>query len=502
MDYDMNAPCEEGLQQYAAPQYQDEGYTAPLYKKPWLWISAAAVLAAAGVIAILLAPGPAPERFELTGNAGVVAAYDFFCSQQDSQDKLTSPVIKELGERLKEEPFEIECTVNMDSGSQSESLLPLNNIGIGIYAKYDLKDFGLRLGSMGLDVISAYLIEDDFVVTLMGRTGSAPVKKPEGVNIKQDMGFDERMKAIFPFIPDDEVYLSLLEKFAHSVPDKYTTEGTAKGYSPKDEKEADMDIITTALDSQALREVILNFAGEVKSDKKFFRQLQNIADDFTDFAGLEKQDLSGLIEELESSAGTQALADIELSWSVFRRDGSPAGISIGIYAESSGFDYKYTYMQEYEGSDNYVYALTELNGAKQETRYKYSWQDSRMKISGEVKTTSSVRTGSNTTQLIEGEIEFSKNGENEYAITGDVTMNGNVYNDMFNSPGGVSVNMKIDVSAKVGSGLKTLKEDRKWKGVYDREWGSMEDVFGSLFPGIPDYSYYDEDTAITFKGHR
>jgi hypothetical protein len=34
----------------------------------------------------------------------------------------------------------------------------------------------------------------------------------------------------------------------------------------------------------------------------------------------------------------------------------------------------------------------------------------------------------------------------------------------------------------VGGGLGTLKEDRDWDNIYEKKWGSLEDMFRWLFP--------------------
>lgn len=476
MDYNINASGEESLQQYTV-QYQ---YT-PVYRRPWFWAVFAAALICVTAAAALLVFG-APGRRELTGNAGVAAAYDFFCTQQSNQKELASPVMKELGERLKTEPFEIEGEMKVSPEGTAESFFSIDDTTIGLEAKYDMKDFGVKVRVSGMEVIAGYLIEDNVVISMMGRVGSFKLNLPDGVKPAKNMGLWERIDAFFPFLPDDGVCLTLLEKFAHSVPDECTSAYTAQVYSPKDDKEVRMDVIMTTLDSKGLKEVITGFANGIKSDKKLLRQLQDIIDKFTAFAGLEPQELDGFIKELEESADSEILKDIKVSWSVYKRHGSYVGIGFEFSAGTTNV--KYAYMSEYDESGNFTSTTSEVNGIRSEGVYEYSWQGGKLKMSGESKTIAGEGAG-NTMQIVDGVMEFSKNGGNEYTLTGDFTIEGNIYNGILNSQGGESYGMKIEAAVKAGGGLGTLKKDRKWKGIFDKEWGGMEDVFGWLFP---DYS--------------
>lgn len=499
MDTGMNTPQGEGFDQNIEPQYDlntepqyEEGYYIPVYRKPWFWIIIAAVLACAAVVTILLISGPGPKSFELTGNAGVVAAYDFLSEQQSNQNKLTGALMKELGERLAKEPFEIESELGMDMGDTVSSYLPLDNITLGIDAKYDMKDFGVKISALGMEVLGAYLIEDNVVVSLVGRTGSMPVEVPEGVNITKNMSLKDRIKTFLPFLPeDDEIYLAILQKAADSIPDKYTVTDTAQVYSPKDDKEVRMDVITTTLDQQALKDVIGKFAGELKDDKKLSRQIQDTIDSFTDFAGLESLKIDEVIKEIEDSADSDVLKDIKISWSVYRRDDSYVGINVDISGPDTTF--KYTYICEFDGNDMYSSTSEDINGVTSKSENKTTWQDNKIRFKGESDTKISEGTG-NSTYLIEGSIEFTKPGGDEYAIAGDFTLDGDAFNDILNSGKGMSYDMKLDATIKVGGGLGTLKEDRDWDDIYKEEWGKMEDILKYFSPSGSLFNYDNGNT--------
>lgn len=486
MEYDANSG--EGAP--APPHMEQNIYMTGYGSSKWLWIVLAVVVACAAIVTAAFAMGGGEKREPLKGNAGVAALYGFFMDQQDNQDRLMGNMPKEMGKRLFEEPFEIESKLEVNFDDMGETLIPFDSIALGVDVKYDMNDLGVKIGSMGIGALEAYIIGDDIVVSFLGRAGCMPIELKDKDILKESMGLNKRIKALLPFLPEDDgLYLNLLETVSLSVPDSCTETGTEEVYSPKEGKDVRMDAVTTTLDAKAIRKTAKDFGDELKGDRSLGRELKRIIDEFTGFTGMEKTDLDKLLKDVQKSAETAELDDVIIKWTVYSINGIYTGVSF-TYA-GSDINYSYITISEFSEQESYIRTKTYMNGSGTESELKYIWHDNKVDISGEVNNIISPDTG-NTTQLINGTMEFVKEDSNEYLFTAEMSFEGDAYNEMLNSSDSMSFDMDMEAEIAVGPDLGTLKEDRDWDGIYEKKWGSMEDVFGWIFPSD---DFFEFDTG-------
>jgi hypothetical protein len=278
--------------------------------------------------------------------------------------------------------------------------------------------------------------------------------------------------------------MGLLEAFALSVPDKYTKTGSEEVYSPKEDKNVKMDVITTTLDAKAVNEIAKNFADKLDDNKELNRNVQQILYDFTDFAKVDEIDLGKLLNDMQDSAKSEEIESIEASWSVYSREGSYVGMKFEL--TNKDIDFSYTMMSEVTEYESFNSVKSDTNGAVSESMTHVIWKDNRAEMSGDTSTILSPGMSSAEYQ-IGGTMEFVKVGSNEYSVVGNFTIEGDVVL-VDNSSSSMSYDFGIDAGINVGGGLGTLRENRDWDGIYDKEWGSIEDIFGGLFPeGFMEY---------------
>ncbi len=460
-------PVEPGLE-------PENIYKPQARSSKWLWIALGAVFVLAVAVTIALTTLGGGGRYKLKGNAGVVALYEFFCEQQENQLRLAGNTAKEIGHRIMREPFEIDARMDLELEGIEDSFFPINSITLGLDVKYDMKDFGIKAGAMGIEAFGAYIIDDDLVVSLMGQAASTPLNIRGADKLKKDMGLGERVKMLLPFLPkNDDVSMELLETLSVSVPDKYTHTGSEEAYSPKEQTSVSMDVITTTLDSTALREIAANFSRELDGNKRLRREVQRMLDDFAFFAGMEEMDLSKLLEDLEDSAESEVLDNIEITWSVYSLKGSYVGASFK-YTDGET-KATYIYMSEFGGYESFVSIDADINGSRYKQKLHNTWKDNKITMDGEIST-------GGIAQIISAYYEFSKENGNKYRIKGDMTVPGTVNKGTYTQES-TSYSLSFDADILIGGGLETLKESRDWNRIYSKEWGRIEDVFGWLMPG-------------------
>ena len=251
MDNNQNVPGGSDPQQYpeAQPPQDPQGpqgggvYQAPPTGQPkksraWIWIAAVAVVVVVCVVLAVVVFGGGGGSGDITGNAGVVSAYQFFAQQQEKQESMMGPVQKEIGKRLMEEPFEIASELEVASDSFADLGLPVSSITVDLDAKYDLKDLGVKVKAMGMEVLGAYVIEDDVVLDVMGQATSMPIDLP----VETDLGKQMRLKSGYwrscRFYPRTTICLWICSKrlpspFRTSIPKQAPRRSTARWKATK-----------------------------------------------------------------------------------------------------------------------------------------------------------------------------------------------------------------------------------------------------------------------------
>lgn len=450
----------------------------------WLWaalsvlfVCAVTVTVAAALGVIGTSGGGDGKHAELKGNAGVAAAYEFFSQQRERQDDQAGGVAKEIVRRLMEEPFEIESDLKVGMDGLSMPGIPLSDVSVGVDVKYDMKDLGVKVSALGMEVAGGYLIGNNVVADVMGQAGSMALEQADAGALEGSMGLKQRLYTLLPFLPEDDgVAAGLLEAFAASVPDKYTKTEAQNVYSPKDGKEISMDAVTTTLDAAAIREVAGSLEERINGDAKLSREIKELTDGFALFTGTEAATTDDAFKLLDEALESGGLSGI--SWSVYRRDGGFAGIRF--VCTGSDVNVDYLFMSEFSGNDNYTYTKADISGAASESNVRLGWQGNKFTMEGDV--TASTGAGADSAaQHMSGAFEFVKQGDG-YTITGDMTMQADAPGIIENTDT-MTFDIGVEADIKIGGGLGTLKETRGWSDIYEKQWGSLEDLFKMFTPG-------------------
>ena len=451
--------------------------------RAWIWVVVAVVIACAAVATVL-----AVGRTNTTGNAGVVALYQYYQNQQTEFEKRQSNAQKEIGEKFKTEPFEINAEMDVKSDLMNELGLPVESVQVDAAVKYDLKDLGVQLNAMGGFVnVDAYVIGDEFVAEFLGQAGSTKIDLPIEADLDDNMTLDQRFKAFLPFLPEDDALLmDVLQQVALSVPDKYTETSKKDVYSPMDDDDIEMSVITTSLDADALREVIENFEENMKKNEKLTDELQDMIDEFTAYFDLDDVDLEQGLEDMVNDSDD--IDDILIEWSVYQRDGSYVGVHI--YMENEDMDViDYTDMCEFDGQHAWKKIVFSTEDMVEDASIIYEFNGDEMTFKSEIAMESSIGEvyEQNMKMTIDAAFLVEKEDDGEYFITMDADYN---IEDMTGKSGLPDNRLPMSISAEVeclfGDDLGTLKDSRDWGDIYDMEWGDLEDIFSveSLMPGM------------------
>lgn len=453
-------------------------YVKPPRRRRPLIISLIAVLLAAviTVTAILVLNPP----YRLQGNAGVVAAYEYFCEYMKQSERMTSGTAGgDIGKRLGAEPFEIECALNISSDQFEDTGIPLKSIPVGIDIKYDMTDLGMQVSAMGFQVLSAYVISDEFVVNIADSAGSEKIDLPVKANLSEPMTLPDRFAAFLPFLAKDNsaLYMKILEAFAQSVPDEYTSTYTLEIYSPAAGRDVKTLVVETELDTKAIAEVVHNFAGQLREDKELVKEIQAIADEIADYLDLEHTDINQKLDEMEN-ADESSLNGAALSWEVYKRNGRYSGMSVTAQQSDTGST---TFLSEFDNNVFYTSYKIESEMMTGESYTVNTYNGNRMEI--EAKTTIESEYMASTSQQ-SGTVEYTRTGAGEYAGDIDITIDqSTTYTslDDTSQETQTSTTLTGDIEFRFGDDLKTLKDSPRWNDIYDMEWGTLEDAMQGIF---------------------
>lgn len=432
-------------------------------KRLFAWIAAGGLLVVA-LCAVGIALLYEPEKRPV--NLGVAAAWQYITEYRTDREALAGAVQKNLGKRLLEEPLEIEADVTVSADDLSALGLPVNRLILGLDAKYDLKDLGVKLRVLGLEYARAYLIGDEVVLSMLGDTVSAPLGLPVEEDLEQSMGLEERALGFAPLLTGDEAfYEQLVEAAAQSVPDEYTSIGTASVYSPLDGAETEMTVIETALDEAALQTVAQNMDAQLQENEDWRRQADDMLQKSARYYGLDADSLNGWLQRIAD--GSALADDYELRWRVYERQGRYVGLAVQV--TQSGQVTEWRMMTELSGSESHEALSLSVNGAVlQSAEYTVVYDGSRMEVSG------AYHPDASQVFNIDADLSFEEKGD-AYRVTGTVTIDGPLL-------GGEAqpVSFDIDADIRAGEGLGTLKETSGWQNVYSEEWKSSQDGWQGL----------------------
>ena len=470
-----------------APQpYSTDPFTFPqrARRRRHVVVSLIALLMAAllTVCSVLVFLNP----YRLTGNPGVVAAFEYFRSYARQSKKAGSRIGQEAFARLAEEPFEIDCGLNIAS-DQFETLgVPLHSIPLDFEVKYDLIDLGIKIKAMGIEAVGAYVINDDFVLDIGGFTGSAPIDAATDTDLSESMGLVQRIAAFFPFLVEDHtaLYMKVLQVLAQSVPDKYTDTYTLWVYSHTAQKDVKTVVTETSLDAGAITRVIGGFARRLRDDEALCEEIQALFDEVTDCLGMDDVDLDDIIDQLRGIDESD-LTGMALSWEVYQRQGCYNGLSVTF--QPSG-DETVTLLSEFSGNVFYTSECVSTPYVTTETWSKMICDGNRADTESKTTTTSEYMS---ETMVQTVSVEYSRISRDEYAADLDMNMEiAYAYSDdqsdnmsaAYLDDMAITVNVLGDMEFRFGSNLKPLKESFGWKNIYKEDWESLQDIFDGLFP--------------------
>ena len=425
-------------------------------KRIYMWVAAGGLMAVALCavgIALLREPSKPPV------NLGVVAAEQYITEYRMEREALMSGPQKELGERLLSEPFEIEADITVSADNLAATLgLPVSKLVLGLDAKYDLNDLGMKLRMMGMEYASAYLIGKDVMLSVMGNAYNTP-RSLSAQGLEGSMGLGDRLSRFMPLLSKDmDFYMRLADFAAQSVPEEYTTVYDSDAFSPLDGADAGMTVIETTLDKEAIQAVAANMDARFQQDATLRKQAEGMLLGAAAIYGFEGRSLD---KWLASVADGSAIADdFELRWRVYERDGRYVGLSM--QTSQDGQDTEYKLLSELNGRESHEAFAQSGNGkVLQSAEYTVVYDDDSVKMEG------TFRPDATNVFSYAADLAVEKNGD-AYKLAGTVDVDGPVLGA---KPQPVS--MDIDANIRAGAGLGTMKESRGWQDVYSETWNNM-----------------------------
>ena len=425
-------------------------------RRIYMWVAAGGLMAVALCavgIALLLKPQKPPV------NLGVVAAEQYIAEYEMEREALMSAPQKELEERLLTEPFEIEADITVSADNLAEMLgLPVGKLVLGLDAKYDLNDLGMKLRMMGMEYASAYLIGEDVVLSVMGKAYSTP-RSLSAQGLEGSMGLGDRLNRFMPLLSKDmDFYIRLADIAAQSVPDEYTTVYDSDTFSPLDGADAGMTVIETTLDKEAIQAVAANMNARLQQDATLREQAEEMLLDAAAFYGFEGRSLDKWLASVAD--GSAIPDDFKLRWRVHERDGRYVGLTM--QTSQGGQDTEYKLLSELNGRESHEAFAQSVNGkVLQSADYTVVYDDDSVKVEG------TFRPDAANVFSYAADLSFEKNGD-AYKLAGTVDVDGPVLGA---KPQPVS--MDIDANIRTGEGLGTMKESRGWQDVYAEKQNSL-----------------------------
>ena len=420
------------------------------------WMGAALILLICALtvtgIAMLNSVGKKPPKeAEINVNEGVLSLSDFFKTYEDKIDFETGTV-HSLTKRLMSEPFEVSAQMTVESKALKSLGIPLTSLPATLDIKYDLRDTGVKLSAVGLDIFKAYLTDNE--VTAVSLDGEKTVSElPAGDDLAGDMTLENRIFAFVP-LPSEHLIDELMDVLAGSIPESCTEQQLGRAYSPKDHEDVNVTLINTELDAQALSNAATAFAERLKNDEALYQEAERLTAQIAALGGAGDVTLDSLLAQLIN----QEYEGTTVSWQVYRRDDVPVGFALRVTTRDAQVDL--TRMAEFDGETGDERTQLLIDGIEVFCADTVTQGDT-----GEFKV-KTVNTGGETVSL-NGTYELSKLQENTYRLTADATAEGKLINDSDDT-----AHFVIEARIDVGSGLGMLSDSADWQDIKDIDEGN------------------------------
>lgn len=418
-----------------------------MHGKRWMGMALVLLVCALTVtgIAVFNGGGKGKPQEEYKGNEGVLSLSDFFKTCADNIDFETAGSVHSLTRRLMNEPFEVSATMTVETQARKALGLPLTSLPADVQIKYDLRDAGIKVSTVGLDLLKAYVAGNEAAAVFMN--GEKMVTElPVGDDLSGDMTLENRVCALAP-LPSEHLIDRLLEVLAGSVPEACTEQQLGRAYSPKDKEDVNVTLVSTVMDGDALSTAAAAFSERLQSDKALYSETQQMIESNAALFGEKDMTLDSLLTRLIN----KDYEGITVSWEVFRRDEVPVGFAARITTRDAQVDL--TRMAEFDGETSYAYSQLVVDGIE-----VFSAQTVTQADGGEFRV-KTVNTGDEPVS-VNGTFGLEKITENTYRLTADAVADGKLLSSSDDTS-----HFVIDARIDAGSGLGMLGDSADWQKI-------------------------------------
>jgi hypothetical protein len=421
-----------------------------MHGKRWMGVALVLLVCALTVvgIAVFNGGGKTPPVEEEKANEGVLSLSDFFRVYADHMDIQSAGLAHSLSERLMSEPFEVSAQMTIESEALKSLGIPLTSLPAEMDIKYDLRDAGVKVSAIGLDVFQAYITENELITVSMD-TEPTVTELPAGGDVLGDMTLENRIGAFVP-LPSEDLLEKLLGVLAQSVPEDCTELQIGRAYSPKDGQEVNVTLIDTSLDDEALSKAAAAFAEQIKKDESLYKEAQALTTAMALTLGESDVTLEKLLEQLIN----KDYEAITVSWQVFRRDETPIGFAVRVTTRDAQVDL--IRMAEFDGDESYERTQLLVDGIQ-----VFSADAVTKDSAGEFSVQAMGTNGE--TVSVDGTFELERYTENSFHMTVDAEAAGKLLGDNVDT-----VHVVIDARIDVGNGLGMLKGSSSWQNILDQ----------------------------------
>jgi hypothetical protein len=316
----------------------------------WIGVALVLLVCALTVVGIVIFSQKPEQPEQSEGNEGVLSLYDFFREYARNRETQSGGPLGTLTQRLMKEPFEISAQMTLESEGLKSLGVPLTSVPADLQIKYDLRNLGLKVGVIGMDIYSAYVTNNQAIMKSAGGE-PAVIELPVEGDVTGDMPLGERINAFVPLLPQNaETLAQLFDTLAQSVPEDCTEMQLGRAYSPLDDKEISVTLINTTMDEKELAQAADAFAQSLEQDEALYGQAKELVAAFSAVSGNHGMTLGSLLRRLKS----ESFKDITLTWKVFRREETPIGFAVIVKTADTQYDFMH--MAEFDGTASYEHA--------------------------------------------------------------------------------------------------------------------------------------------------
>lgn len=468
--------------------YQD--HPVPPKKKSmwWIWLIVAGVIVIAGVALLLFSDiGASLFGEQRPGNQAAWKAYDYFNSMEDNLNMIKGEIHTEFSNRIDTEPFEAKGEFELKSDLMKEIGYGIESFKSDFAAKYDLKDLGVQLDLMGLLGADIYLIEDQWVINVMGEAYAMEVEANDDVDLQEDMTLKDRMEAFNSVSTANikELLERIMGELAPAIPNELTETETADVYSPLEDDEVEMKAYTTTLDQDDFQQLIVTFGENLEQNEDLLDDMQDFLDTIFKTSG-EKIDVDDMVEDMidfdETMTDDQKYT---FAYSVYEYKGKTVGISFSFEDDSSN-EFEMFIITEF--SDNAVYTSIIAEFERDEIinfNSVVEYSEGNVDTDAVFTITMPENEYSESQAVnfsIKGSTTVDKQNNTEYEFSGDYKIaldSGSLLSSLEQDK--IEFDFGFEGECEFSNDLGTLKEDEDWNKIYDEEWGDLEDLMRTIF---------------------